>query len=663
MDGAVQVQLGLKKFFIYFFISAILGLFLNSLIQKSISRLWKDRQSEMMEKNISGSQPVIVFSRSGWPVIGASIPHATHRTSFKCYGLVTEVSDVFVPLPISQLIAGRLRFGTIDVGQMKMEIQEDPACPEQNVVDDVNSRSSVVDREELVGPEAAPSWFTFLKKWPLLKQKVIGEIPFPSIRVRDIQLAGSTLGGKSVVARGEAELLLQEDLKIDFNFKPIVLKKREQTLSTNLTAHLVADSEQIKIQADWAYDEGHVVVDLSYKQVSGVADILLKTTDLPVSVVNRWFDTSWAFQFLWFNCGMHLSSTEAAWSEANWDISDCNVSGHHGKITVLSQQLHSIKRPQGLSFQIHDFDLDKVIKGKENVPLDGVFNKFGLIEGQAKIDGNDFSSQLNLKNAQVIFSRKNQRRLQLIDQIKLDLGYHGSVYSVLIHDAQLAGGQFEGFLAFDYNKHLKQSRSKVSIEKLEFSPEVQKLMWSGKFSPFAITGDIALDKDFKMELAKLKLSFSKYEAQGLVASTGLILLDWQKEGGGVSTSLAQLKVSRGSSVPWIFAPFLDESVNRDVLVISRAYSQGHFEKSHFILDKLVASAANQKLTIRGDFTQLNSQGEWDWGADAKSYKWKWLYADQRFTLIPLTAEMREWLKLNDSFLEEYPFIRMENSDI
>ncbi len=62
MDGAVQVQLGLKKFFIYFILSAVLGLFLNSLIQNYVSSQWKEFQPQLAEKNITGETPRMVFS-------------------------------------------------------------------------------------------------------------------------------------------------------------------------------------------------------------------------------------------------------------------------------------------------------------------------------------------------------------------------------------------------------------------------------------------------------------------------------------------------------------------------------------------------------------------------------------------------------------------------
>jgi len=670
MDGAVQVQFGLKKFFIYFVISAGLGLFVNSLVQKYVSGMWKDWQSQLTEKNISGSPPTIVFSRYGWPVIGADIASATHRTSFQCYGVVTEVQDVFVPLPLYQLISRQLRFGTIDVSRMKIELQEDPACVESNTgvtKPHANLAAGMapppVDAHELAGSLSHPEWFATLERWFSSQQEIASRFPVPRMRVREITLDGSTLSGKALVAKGEADFSYQDGLKLNVRFNPISFKKRERSITTNFTANLLADSKQVQLHADWAYDEGHLLLGLNYQNASHVADVTLGTRDLPLSVLNRWFDTPWAFQFLWFNCGLHLASTQDTWASTPWDISDCKLSGPHGNIKVLSSVVHSIKTPQDLAFQIYDLDLDNVIKGKSNVPLDGVLKSFGVVEGRAQVNQGDISSHLTVKNAQIIFSRRNQRKLQVIDEMKLEVGYARNIYSLLINSAKIHDGVFDGFIALDYNKHLKRSSGKMSVSALQFSPEIQDVMWGGRFSPFLLSGDVALDEEFRVELAKLNLSFKSFASQGLTLANGAILMEWRPDGGSLSTSLAQLKVNRDGGFPWLFAPFLDEGMNRDAMVISRIYSQGHFEKSHLVLDKVVGNAANQRLEITGDVTKRSASGEWAWGGAGRDYRWKWIYADQRFTLIPLTSAVKEWLKMNDSYLEEYPFIRMENSDI
>jgi hypothetical protein len=558
---------------------------------------------------------------------------------------------------------GQIRFGAVDVAHMIVQIQEDPACLEQPEHPNQAAPAPVEDITSLAARVSHPEWFNVLEKWFTSQSEWSSKTPVSRVRVREIILDGSTLSGKSLLANGRADFSFQDELHLNLRLSPIEFKKKDRALTTNFTADIVANDKQIGLDADWSYDEGHVLLAMNYKNENQVADVSLKMRDLPLSVVNRWFDTPWAFQFLWFNCGLHLASGKETWNQSTWDVGDCKVSGPHGNVKVLSSHVRSIKNLQNVAFQISGFDLDKVIKGKNKVPLDGVFKSFGVVDGRAQINEGDFSSHLTLKNAEVIFSRRNQRKLQVIDEMKVELGYERSIYSIMINAAKIQGGVFDGFIALDYNKHLKRSSGKMSVEQLQFSPEVQQVMWDGRFTPFMMSGEITLDDEFRIDLAKASVGFKSYEAPGLTLSTGTVLLEWKKDGGQLSSSVAQLKVNREAGYPWLFAPFLDDGVNRDILVVSRILSQGHFVKSHLVLDKTVAQALNQRLEMTGDITKRNSEGELTWGVDPRRYRWKWLYTDQHFTLIPLEASMKEWLKLNDTYLEEYPFIRLENSEI
>jgi len=247
--------------------------------------------------------------------------------------------------------------------------------------------------------------------------------------------------------------------------------------------------------------------------------------------------------------------------------------------------------------------------------------------------------------------------------MKLEAGYKQGIYSVIIDKAAIQKGEFEGFIAVDYNKRQKRSNGKILVSKIAFSPEIQELMWGGQFAPFAITGSLNLDEKFRIDNARMNLGFKSFEAKGLSAANGNLLVEWTEGAARIAVGAANLKLSRESEYSWFFATLLDAGLNKDVLSFSKLHADGRAEGSKLLFDRIVGTAAVPRAELTAEYKAGNSQGTWAWQGTPTPYEWKWFYRNRQLMLIPQTAAMKDWLKLNDHFMDEFRFIHLENPEI
>lgn len=668
MSRAVDVSRGLKKFIFYVFLSGSLGFIANVLIQQKLQQVWAPVAEKLRQAGLESSVPRMVYARMGLPVFGARIDQVRFEKDVKCYRGTISVDDVFVPFSFYQLLSQKVKLGKVDVQKLRVEFIEREACErpmetiaaaETETMEQVASK--VVSRAlKKAGPDV-PDWFGHLDKWFLNHNEWQEKNPLTSLVIREFSMEARSLAGKQMAAQGHAEFEFNDKFTAAAVLKPLVLRKKEKSLTTEFHADLMADSENVHIFADWGFHEGHVTLDLNYnKQENIKIDFLSK--DLPVSALNKWLDTSWSFQFLWFNCGVGIETQKNQWAEAYWSLSRCQMNSPAGTITLLDSKVDSLKKPKELTLEIQKLDLDKIVHGRGSLPLSGVFKGFGQLQGRMELRDEKLSADFDLSHAQVVFSSHNHRELQPVEEIKLQAAYASGVYSLSVVSAQIYNGQFQGGISAEYNDRLGEGHGKIRVQALSFDEGIEDLMLEGQVAPVAVNGEFSLDHGWRVTKAQARVDVPEFRGKNMDVEQGVLLLDWTDELLRGTVTATQVKVLRDGDGQWMFGSLLDKAPAKD-LVLSRVHGQAKYAEGTYSLESLVGDWDRWRLEVAGTYGKSGAQGTWVWQEKGKVLSsWKWISA-QRMHLIPQSPETRSWLEGHRAFMNENPAILLNEKDI
>lgn len=678
MNATVNASRGLKKFFFYLFLSGCLGLFANYYIQKKLQQFWNPVAAQLSQSGLEVSAPRMVYARTGLPVFGAQLDIVRYEKQWRCFNGTVTVKDVFVPFSLYQLLSQkRIKFGEVDVAQLKIEFLEDPACHKivdtdtgegplappaaEQVFAEIEQRA----RKELTKHSAntsTPEWVTYLDKWFLKREDILAKNPLSSLVIHTLTIEAHTLEDKALNASGYASLSFKDHFNAKMTLKPLVLRKREKSLATEFNAQMSADAENVQVLADWGFHEGHFTMDLGYNK-SENAKILLKSRDLPVSVLNKWLDTSWSFQFLWFNCEVALDTTQQTWQQSLWAIRGCRMDGPNGKITMADTETSTLKNPKDIKIEINNLDLDKIVHGRDNLVLSGVFKGFGQLQGLIEFKNDRWSSKFKLLNPQVVFSSDNKRRLQPIEQMNFDGSYDSGIYSLKLTSADIVNGEFKGVFSLDYNDRLGLGNGKVDVQKLSFDNEVEDLMFSGQLSPLSAVGDFEINRQWQLKKAQGKINFKEFEGRHVELGSTSILADWNPEIMRVTSTATQVKVIKEGKGQWLLGSLLKKAPESD-LSLYQIHTQGHYSADMFVLENLVGTSGPLRLEFNGTYRKEGVQGSFTWQEKSDILqKWKWILRKKEILLVPQLPKTREWLQTHPDFLTENPYIFIEEKEI
>lgn len=668
MDNTVEAAKAFRKFFFLVLFCVFLGNILSRVAQRFLDEKWTSFSRSLHEKKIEASRPQIIFSRFGVPTLGALIENLTYETETNCFKYRVRAENLFLPLKLSKLLLLKPEFGPLNVEKTRFEFHESIDCSETSRTTEVSTSGDGFEdvvakvpllRDEKKSVEIPPQWFKHLSDWFLVHHPRLHRMPIQKFRLQSLEVQGETLKEKRINGLGSLSVNLDTDLSAELHFEKLILGKTTRSVATQFKAELKANSEEIRIVGDWAYYEGHLIADLQFNRRQAV-NLRLTSQNLPLSVLNRWFDTPWTFQFLWFNCGFRLNAVKHKWSQSPWAIENCAVSGPHGEIVFSSEKTTSLEKFDHLQAQIINLQLDRIFKGKEQLPLSGVWKDFGVLRGTFTARGDQIESDWNVQNSSVIFSRKNKRLLQEVDSLSGRFEYSKGLYSFAILKAKILDGLFKGRIDVAYDKKQKNIRGTVAVDELLFSPPIQQLMLAGEVSPVKVNGDVSGQLESSQWVGKMQFALQNYKNSYLQAQQISLLLGWLENVPQLALTIDQANIDASDEVRWVFASLLQEAQTRKRLRLQQIYLKGLFEdKNKFSLEKSTAYAPGLgRLQMVGAIDASEGRGTAKWQLlRGPPLDWEWSYRSQDSTWIPQTKEMREWLSTHDDFMAEYPFIR------
>jgi hypothetical protein len=665
MNRSVNVSQGLKKFFFYLFLSGCLGLFGNHYIQKKLLVFWQPVALQLHGAGVELSPPRMVFSRHFLPVLGAQIDSVRFEKEVQCFDGIVTIHNVFVPFSIYQLLSQKLKIGEVDVEDLKIEYIEKSDCAKASLVPQEQAIVEAAEKAiETVEKTDAPAWFRYLDQWFADREKLLGKNPVSSLAIRALSVEARNLEGKGLTAAGKAYFDFKDAASANFNLSSLILRKKERSLNTEFNAQIAANADQVQILGDWAFHGGHFSADLAYTKEQNVK-VELKSRDLPVGVVNKWLDTTWSFQFLWFNCEVGLSGKKQEWARIPWSVQSCHMNGPSGDIALANDTLSSLKKPTDLTLKINSLDLDKIIHGRDGLMLSGIFNAFGQLQGQVDLKAGQWQAKFELENPQVVFSSASIRKLQTIDKMNFMGDYNEGVYSLRLLSANIKNGEFDGLISVDYSDRSNSGQGHVDVRKLSFDESIEDLMLAGQVSPLAASGDFSLGPKGHLEKAQGKISFKEFKGTNIELQAVHILAEWAEQKLRLAGGAGTAKIFKNGTARWVVGSLLNKAEGKNTLDINNILFRGLVTVPLLVtLEDMSGSVGPLRLNAKGVYSDKGMEGTWRWlEKDAPIYQWKWRGRKREILLIPQLPKMKEWLKENHEFQRENSYIYVEEKDI
>ncbi len=638
----------------------VLGNFLGHRAQNLLDEKWAIFSRSLAAKKIEVTRPVMVFARSGLPTLGASIVTLSHTGTSRCFEYSIKAEELFLPLNLSSIFLGRLEFGTLEVEKTRLLLQESLDCnaePKAQGAD--TSRDDFEDVIASPTEQKTPEIFAHFTKWFSEHQPRLISMPLRHFYLKQIEIQGETLKEKHLQGLGSLSMDIDKELVAKIKFDKLVLGKTTRSVATQFQAQMRADSQKILISGDWAYYEGHLRLELEYDKTEKVS-LSLKSQNLPLSVVNRWFDTPWTFQFVWLNCGLSLQTESTQWQASPWTLEVCKITGPNGEIEFHSKKVTSLSNFNDLSIHFNELQLDRIIKGKEHLPLSGVVKDYGTLNGQFVLNGPKLDGRLRFREPSLLFSHDNKRLLQVLDEMQMDLKYENSSFAFSVPEIKIRGGKFRGSVEAAYYKRQRKMITKILVPQIAFAPEIQNLMLFGDLSPLSVDGDIQWTVDSGEGLnGKLQIAFENYKNSFVSVNKGRALLAWTLSVPQLALTADEVNINRSDSTLWMFASALELETRQQIHLQQVYLNAALLAKNKLDIKKSTGySPLLGRFNLSGQVDLNEGQGQARWlRTQGVVRDWEWSFRAQDISWIPQDKRMREWLQQHPEYLIEYPFVR------
>lgn len=664
---AVQTSKGLKRFFFVFCICALSGIFANKFIQKTIQAHWVGLNEQMQQQNISVATPRVVFARYGLPTFGAWVDTVSWRKPEDCRELRMLAKNIFVPIPFFELLISRAKAGAISVSELIVEHKADPSCHHGPLPITPSEESDWQATKDFVAVDSVPSSPSSAKRFTTERlerhiadmRKWRKKIPFSKLEIKSIVLQNINASGKMISGQGEGVVTASDVLQLDFQFRPFAIQKDKKSISTKLSLSATVADDDIRSKVDWSYDEGHLLW-TSHLDKSNAIESQFLLSNLPLSVVNRWLSTPWTFQFLWANCDLKLVSSLKHFEKDQWSASNCAIKGPQGEVQVTNVSLQSLLQPTNLKVDVmfKDFKVDGVVKGSSELPLSGVFKKFGTLTGGIFFREKEMTSKLAVLGSEIVFSKNNRRTLQEVNSLAFKSSYIQKKWLLELIKVDFKDGSFEGRISAEYDKATQKWVGSLKVDELAFSKNVQDIMLGGNLSPMRLNGDVILGEGKKIEKLDLRGEFKEGSMEGVSFSEGLFFADHNDDGVRLGVSIGKMDIPRGPQTDWLFVSLLDRASITEKISLSRMHSEATILSGKLMIKKVMATALNGKLSLSGEYSSGLQEGTLDWNLPKYQYQWEWVREDGQVSLIPQSESMREWLRINKDFSKEFQGVRI-----
>jgi hypothetical protein len=431
------------------------------------------------------------------------------------------IARLRVPLRLSQLLLGRVAFGTVaaedvvldvDGFRSKCEIRPDSGLPEA-------VPNAVVANPSPPSADGSQPWWTEAQ-FESLAQTIEG-VSFSRVNVE--------FERRSKIVQLDSFQLKARANKKDFHLRshvkvPKELTQGEQLPDFEISADVKADRALVSLKG--RVSEGKIageaeVTPLPNRELKIASK--LSVSSLPLSTVVPLLTRAAVIKremkpkFLWLNCEAEIAGRfQGLFLHNPLELKNCEVSGNGSKIRVD----HATRLPGGrwgrFTGTIESADMRQMLETFSVTGLEGIATDFGKFDGHVEVE-NERSARLvgNIDGMRLRFSNHSERTVQSVRNIAADVSLHeDGRLTGEISKMEVEGGVFDGRVDFEFSKGADRGRIHLAVQKLKFRDEVQRLMVEGTLE--TIQGDLTA------ELIEGQLK----ELKGLINLKSLQAEDW-----------------------------------------------------------------------------------------------------------------------------------------
>lgn len=469
----------------------------------------------------------VILSRGIWPALGVRVSELTFKQDVcgKLSFLLT-LPRATLPLSVLSLLRGNLRLTDVELEGGELHLDYHDCAPQIEAPTTSVSAYKGSKKDTTVNAKANAA--------SVARDESPKSISMPKL---DFRQAGRVLDGlviknfavtyeknptwklvlnSAYLGLGE-EILLQAQVEVQKSL-PF------GTITHALDFDVHGDQNVLHWNFNADYKEGHVRLSGSVDMNNQAAEARAHFRQVPLrDLSNEIFQAGLSerelnFKSMWLSCSLKWEGRLLSFAATPVNVRDCRVEGSYGHAELASADISLSGDSGGDLFKspahikISKLQIGPAMEALKREVLPAVLPRLGLWSGTL-----DFSSEnswtLNgvLENLEIVFSNQSVMGKQVIDSIRTKASRSGAKTVAQIHEVKIREGEFSGGIDLEMNGSLRDGNFHARIDKLLFSPSIQKLLVGGKMGALKGQGQGVLSAG---ELSQWSGGFSLSDIKG-----------------------------------------------------------------------------------------------------------------------------------------------------
>jgi hypothetical protein len=503
-----------SKGFALFVVGLVLATFIGGAVRTVLSseqvhqRIVTELKNRFPKHEFQIGATEVLLSRGIWPGLGLRVRGLTFRQDVcgKLSFLLT-IPEAILPLDILSLRHGQIRLNdvTINGGGIHLDYHDCPPKPP----------TPEAEADAAGGPPAA----------------VHKSIQPPRLNWQDAAQVLDGIELKGFVVTYEKN----PTWKLTFNRAYVALRSElnghaqvdvEKSLPFGALTHPVefdlhGDKNTLQWNFNADFKEGNIRLNGSLDVNSEAAMTSVTVRQVPIKdFMSEMFqmgfvDHDLKLKATWLSCGLHWDGRLQAYDATPVKLSDCRVEGGYGR-AELGQAEFWLSGPEyfktAARLKISQLEMQPLVEALNRQVLPAVLSRLGVWSGELEFkSGATWNLDGNLQSAEIVFSNQSTYGKQTLDSVHTVVHRAGGRVQAKIDEVRVREGEFAGSVDFDLADNWRDGVFHAQIEKLVFSPVIQKIMVGGIIGALKAEGQGALADG---ELSKWNGTFSIPELRG-----------------------------------------------------------------------------------------------------------------------------------------------------
>lgn len=538
----------------WLFLSVVSCLLASFLFKKTFSseRISSEVGAQIQKLNQSKSfqvavEPVHLKLSRGWlPALGFETKgliftlQRHDRRQDQCEGKTEGViRDVFLPIRLSSLLAGDLRFSEIRAGFIEVNTLNSECKADEDEKGQAEKNPKGKTGEPASSPSIQSLWQKIWKKAYSVSERLSG--------IRS-DLIWYQVNGELVSELKDLHLKRsKESLSLEVNLNPHRLWRSHSIPPMTFFVKGELTPSQIAVEARSNYREGMIVANAEWSADGKDKPLLgeLRVRHLPLTFFRALMLKSLNLDQIgntsaWISCSIPYElNVASADKEVLFDAEakQCVLEGSMGRFETAELRMSKSKLLYPVRLKFTRLSLDKLTELIRFKGLDGTFETLGESDGEIRFQGEkEWSVNAFCRNSEIPFSRRGRRELQKVNMVELNVERKDAEILGRLERFEVEGGEFKGSAKLKHQIEDHKSELEVNIEKLNLNPKVEQLMMGARSSGLKVVG--------LGRLTKGELEYWK----GVLAVQALAGEGWKAEGVALQTQFSEKQfVARGEA--------------------------------------------------------------------------------------------------------------------